>query len=109
VTKLIWHKTVHIHTRVLEVQPPIQLGDWEVYSPYGSGRGVLTVAAGPTPTPPKEIKAMLRVNGMWRVISHKDGYFIVTVWAEREWGRIEAEVIQAYVVAKEKDGQDGNS
>jgi len=104
-----WHKTVHIHSRVLEVQPPHKLGEWEVYHPCGAGQGVLTVAKGETASPPDQIKAMLRVNGMWRVISSKDGYFIITVWSEREWDRIEAEVIQAYVVAGEKVGQNGNS
>ena len=100
-----WHKSDHIHTRVLEVQPPHTLGEWEVYHPVGAGNGVLTVTLGKSPTAPDEIKAMCRVKGVWRVITSKDGYFIVTVDISREWDRIEAEVIQAYVVAKEKNNE----
>ena len=101
-TKIVWHESSHIHTRVMETQPPHDLGEWEVYHPYGTGTGVVMVAAGASAVAPQEIKAMCRVKGVWRVISSKEGYLIVTVYLERQWDRIEAELIQAYVVAKEK-------
>lgn len=94
----------------MEIQPPHTLGEWEVYHPYGTGTGVVMVAAGASAVAPVEIKAMCRVKGVWRVISSDKGFFIVTVYEERKWDRIEAELIQAYVVAKEKkDAQNRNS
>ena len=94
----------------MEVKPPHTLGEWEVYHPYGAGDGVTTVTDGPSAAAPQEIKAMCRVNGIWRIIASKDGYFIVTVHAERRWNQIEAEVLSAYVIAKEKkDAQNRDS
>jgi hypothetical protein len=99
----VWHQSNHIDSRVLELNPPHELGDWEVYRPYGSGKGVVYVHKGVSATPPNEIAAMCRVNNVWRVISDQKGYFIVTVINDRLWSTTESEVIQAYVSAKEKD------
>lgn len=100
--KVIWHQSSHIDSRVMEIQPPHELGDWEIYHPRGVGDGVLLVGKGATAVAPPEIQAMLRVKGTWRVISDTKGFFIVTVYQDRQWNRIEAELIQAYVIAKEK-------
>lgn len=101
--KATWHQSNHIDSRVLELDPPHELGDWETYHPYGSGKGIVHVHKGISASPPNEIAAMCRVNNVWRVISDQKGYFIVTVINDRLWDITESEVIQAYVLAKEKE------
>lgn len=97
-----WHQSNSIDSRVLELNPPHDLGNWEVYHPFGSGKGVTLVYKGPSAIPPPEIAAICRVNNVWRVISDAKGYLIVTVINDRLWNVTESEVIQAYVLAKEK-------
>ena len=96
---IVWHDTVHIHSKVMQVKHG--LGKWEVYHPYGTGQGVLTVTEGDSSTPPEEIRAICRVKGVWRVITDEE-YMIITVHDVARWTQIQAEVLQAYVIAKEK-------
>jgi hypothetical protein len=46
--------------------------------------------------------AMCRVKNLWRVVSDPQGFFIITVSNDRVWASTEGEIIQAYVLAKEK-------
>lgn len=102
--EFIWHQTDWGHSRVLEARPPHTLGDWVVFHPVGAGGGVVHVDKGVSTTPPPEILAILRVEGVWRVIADPNGYFIITITEDRlkYWTQIEALVIQAIIEAQEK-------
>lgn len=101
---IVWHNTDYGHSKVLEINPPHKLGEWIVIRHVGAGVGILYVAKGESTIPPIEISSMLRVQGMWRVISDPRGFFIITILEDfiSRWAIIEAEIIQAYVLAKEK-------
>lgn len=100
----IWYATDYGHSRVLECQPPHELGEWTVIHPFGAGDGVVEVLNGPSTTPPPEIAAILRVKNTWRVICDPKGFFIVTIIDEtpEAWTKLEAHIIQAIVEAREK-------
>lgn len=88
-----WFDSKTLYTKVLAV--PHGIGKWDVMHPVGAGRGVITVVEGPSAVAPPMIAAMLKVDGVWRVISEQadDGdYFIITVNRPRDWSNIKAEV-----------------
>lgn len=108
--ELIWHQTDYGHTRVLECIPPHELGEWVVFHPVDAGSGVVVVQHGVSATPPPEIAAMLRVDGVWRVIADPKGYYLVTILqgygAKTDWNQVESEIIQKLVEEHEKpDGR----
>jgi hypothetical protein len=91
-----WHDTQNLETKILQVAHG--LDEWIVYSPPGSGQGVVRVIKGPTPKPPKLIHALLRIEWVIQIITDRlcdnDDYIFVSVQDPRYWDQIKADVQQ---------------
>lgn len=93
----VWYDSKSLYTKILMVEHGLK-EDWSVVHPFGSGNGVNTVETGSSSKPPPMIADMLKVHGVWKVISAdklpEEGgqHFIIIASEPKYWSNIKAEV-----------------
>lgn len=92
----VWHDSKILYTKLVFVEHNLQ-HDWCVVSPVGAGNGITTVETGPSSRPPPIIADMLKVHGVWKVISTNKPedhgqYFIIIASEPKYWSNIKAEI-----------------
>lgn len=89
--ELIWHDTDYAAFKFLEFGHNFE--KWIVLNPFGDGRGSIEVTTGPSAMPPKMIYDILKIDGIWRLETCEDGFWI-SIMEAKQWNVIQSQIAE---------------